>query len=500
MKKSTAVFISIFLFGALSFFILNPLNAQIENWPQFRGINCSGLAAEGQNPPVSFGLDKNILWKASLPEGHSSPCIWGDCIFLTGFEEEGKLLIMYCIDRNDGTIQWEEDIGVEEFEKTHVVSNPATATPATDGERVFFYFGCYGLLCYDYKGEQQWIFPMPVPESWWGMGTSPVVSGDLVILNCFGHFNDPCLLALNKYDGNVVWKHSLQIRDNFNENSYSTPIIHNDQVIIYRSEDVAAYHIKTGERIWRFITTGVMNAVCTPVVGDDILYAAVFSTIGNPELRAQFPGFMEFAAEYDENRDWLLDKKEIEDFKFSIYPEEGEISDPISLASYFERWDQNRDNFIDSTEWRITAEFMASLYEKQGLKAIKLGGYGDVSYDNYLWGHPEHVSHIPSPIYYNNHIYMIRSGGIISCLDAKSGDLLYRERLGAPGAYFSSLIAANGRIYSASRNGIVTVFEAGDKLNILAQNDLDDIIMATPAVVDNKLYIRTAGSLYAFGE
>ena len=95
---------------------------------------------------------------------------------------------------------------------------------------------------------------------------------------------------------------------------------------------------------------------------------------------------------------------------------------------------------------------------------------------------------------------MIRSGGIISCLDAESGDLLYRERLGAPGAYFSSLIAANGRIYSASRNGIVTVFEAGDMLNILAQNDLDDKISATPAIVDNKLYIRTAGSLYAFGE
>ena len=102
MKKSTAVFISIILFGALSIFILNPLKAQIENWPQFRGINCSGLAAEGQNPPISFGPDKNILWKTSLPEGHSSPCIWGDCIFLTGFEEEGKLLIMYCIDRNDG--------------------------------------------------------------------------------------------------------------------------------------------------------------------------------------------------------------------------------------------------------------------------------------------------------------------------------------------------------------------------------------------------------------
>ena len=66
--------------------------------------------------------------------------------------------------------------------------------------------------------------------------------------------------------------------------------------------------------------------------------------------------------------------------------------------------------------------------------------------------------------------------------------------------YFSSLIGANGRIYAASLNGIITVLEAGDKLNIIAQNDLNDKIMATPAIVDSKLYIRTAGSLYAFGE
>jgi outer membrane protein assembly factor BamB len=70
--------------------------------------------------------------------------------------------------------------------------------------------------------------------------------------------------------------------------------------------------------------------------------------------------------------------------------------------------------------------------------------------------------------------------------------------LNAPGAYFSSPIAANGRIYIASRNGIVTVFDSGEKLNILAQNNLDELITATPAVVDNKIYLRTEKTLYAF--
>lgn len=499
VKKSIAIFIFISLFGALSFFIINPVNAQIENWPQFHGENCSGLAAPDQDPPVTFGPDQNVLWKASLPKGHSSPCIWGDCIFITGFEAEGKLLKLLRIDRNDGTIRWAEDIAVEKFEKTQPLSNPATATPATDGERVYFYFSSYGLLCYDFNGELQWKLPMPVPKSRHGMGTSPIVTGDLVILNCFGHQNDPRLLAISKHDGSTVWKHSLPEQDDYSGDSYSTPVIYKEQVIIYGSEDVAAYNIKTGDRIWRFVT-GVSDAVCTPVIGNDILYTVSFSTFGNTAMRDQFPDFMEFATKYDENGDFMLDKNEIKDFRFLLYPEMVGISGRLSMANYFGGWDNNQDEFIDSLEWKMVEEMSESFYEKQGLKAIKLGGKGDISLDHYLWGNSEHVPHVSSPLYYNNHVYMIKSGGIISCFHAESGKLLFRERLGASGPYFSSPIAANGRIYIASRNGIVTVFEAGDKLNILAKNDLGDIITATPAVVDNKLYIRTAGSLYAFGE
>ena len=109
-------------------------------WPNFRGINCSGIASPDQDPPVTFGPDKNVLWKISLPGGHSSPCIWGDRIYISGYQEEGKLLEMLCIDRKSGKIKWQNSITVDAFEKFHPESNPATATPATDGERVYFYF------------------------------------------------------------------------------------------------------------------------------------------------------------------------------------------------------------------------------------------------------------------------------------------------------------------------------------------------------------------------
>ena len=498
MKKSTAVFISIFLFGCLCIFILNPLNAQIENWPQFRGTNCSGLAAEGQNPPISFGPDKNILWKTSLPGGYSSPCIWRDCIFITGIEEEKKLLKLFCIDRNDGTIRWEEGIEVDEFERTHAIGNAATATPSTDGERVYFYFGSYGLLCYDLNGEKQWELSMPVPKSRHEMGTSPIVTGDLVILNCFGDQNDPRLLAINKHDGSITWKHSLP--ELKNRDSYSTPVIYKDEIIIYASDYVAGYDIKTGDSKWRF-AIDVSDAVCTPILGKDILYTVSHSAMGSPVMLAQFPEFMEFAAKYDKNGDLLLDKKEIKKFQFRLYPEMPEIPGYIVPIMYVMNWwDANEDSYIDSTEWKNVIERWEARYNRQGLKAIKLGGEGDIGVNYFLWGHIEDVPYLSSPLLFKDQIYMIKTGGIISCFQAEGGRLLYREKLGGSGMYFASPIAANGRIYIASLKGIVTVFEAGDEPKILAQNDLDDKIMATPAVVDNKLYIRTAGFLYAFGE
>ena len=468
-------------------------------WPDFRGPNCSGVAAPDQKPPGIFGPDQNLLWKTSLPEGHSSPCIWGDYIFLTGFIEEGKLIKMFCINRRDGTIKWGKDISVSEFEEANSLSSPATATPSTDGERVYFYFSSYGILCYDFNGELKWELPLSIPRSHHGMGTSPMVTGDLVLLNFLGQWDDPRLLAVNKHNGAIVWKYSLPKRDDYDGDSYSTPVIYKDQVIIYTSDDVAGYDLKTGQRVWKF-AIGVYDAVCTPVLGKDILYTAGHSTFGNPDMLAQIPGFSELAAKYDKNGDSLIDKNEINDFHFLMYPEKKEISVTVALVDYFGMVDKNNDGFINSSEWEQNIEYLRSFYVKEGIKAIRLGGEGDVSLNNLLWANPEQASHVSSPLYYNNHVYMIRDGGIVSCFDAENGRLLYRGKLGAPGAYFSSPIAVNGRIFIASRNGIVTVIDAGDKLNILAKNNLGEIITATPAAVDNKLYLRTVKFLYAFGK
>ena len=445
-----------------------------------------------------------MIWNTNLSKGQSSPCIWQDHIFITGFEEEEKLLNMYCIDRESGAIQWQKENSVKEFEKVHVISSPANATPATDGERVVFYFSSYGLLCYDLNGEKQWEMKIPIPKSRHGMGTSPVISGDLVIMNCFGHENDPCLLAINKYNGEKVWKYSCPVEEGalVDRSSYSTPVIYKDQVIIYRSDDVSAYDLKSGDQVWRFLTgLGVGDTVCTPVIGNGIVYVTVFSTIGNTEVRAQFPDFAGLVSKYDENLDRLITLEELGVFEFNNAPEKGaEISSLVKASKWARYFDHNKDDYIDSTEWAAMIEYCESDYLKQGIKAFRCGGEGDISFSNFIWGESDHVPHVTSPLFYNNRVYMVKSGGIVSCFRAEEGELLYSERIGTAGAYFASPVAVNGKILFTSRTGVITVVEAGDQMNILSRNDLDEVITATPAIIDNKLYIRTDNSLYAFGD
>ncbi|HMB28519.1 MAG TPA: PQQ-binding-like beta-propeller repeat protein, partial [Blastocatellia bacterium] len=171
-------------------------------WPQFRGPNSSGLG-EGK-PPVNFGPDQNVLWKTAVGPGLSSPIIWEGRIFLTEFDRVSKRLATLCIDRRTGKILWRRAVSPEQIEKVHEISSPAGSTPATDGERVYVYFGSYGLVCYDLNGNQKWERRLPLPENPYGAVSSPIVAGELVALNHQG--KDAYLLGVNRRDGRIVWK------------------------------------------------------------------------------------------------------------------------------------------------------------------------------------------------------------------------------------------------------------------------------------------------------
>ena len=130
-------------------------------WPQFRGPNASGLG-EGK-PPVTFGPDQNVRWKTAVGPGLSSPIVWEGRIFLTEFDRANNRLATLGIDRRTGKILWRQTVVPERIEKVHEISSPAGATPATDGERVYVYFGSYGFVVYDLDGNQKWERRLPVP-------------------------------------------------------------------------------------------------------------------------------------------------------------------------------------------------------------------------------------------------------------------------------------------------------------------------------------------------
>ena len=115
-----------------------------------------------------------------MGSGLSSPIIWEGRVFLTEFDRAKRQLATLCIDRRTGKILWRRTVAAAQIEKVHEISSPAGATPATDGERVYVYFGSYGLVCYDLNGNQKWERRLPLPENPYGAVASPIIAGELL--------------------------------------------------------------------------------------------------------------------------------------------------------------------------------------------------------------------------------------------------------------------------------------------------------------------------------
>jgi outer membrane protein assembly factor BamB len=128
-------------------------DADAARWPQFRGPDGLGVAPEGMRLPAEFGPSRHVVWQVELPPGHSSPCIWGGRIFLTGFDRASQRLETLCLDRGTGRVLWRRPAPAHKIEHVHRVSSPAASTPACDGRRVYVYFGSCGLLGDDRDGK-----------------------------------------------------------------------------------------------------------------------------------------------------------------------------------------------------------------------------------------------------------------------------------------------------------------------------------------------------------
>jgi len=449
------------------------------NWPQFRGPGGLAMAAEGK-APVHFGPDSNVVWKTSLPAGHSSPCLWGERIFLTGVRD--RKLETLCLDRRDGKVLWRRTAPAEKMESTQRIASPAASTPTTDGNRVYVYFGSCGLLAYDLEGKERWrrLLPQPVVE--FGTGTSPILAGDLLIL-VRDQDEGSHLLALDKHTGKTAWRIE---RPEFRR-GFATPFLwqHDgeEELIVPGSIWLKSYNVQDGSERWTY--SGTSRVPCSsPTAGDGLLFSASWNIGGDEGARVTMEPFAEFARDHDRNKDGRLTPDEIPD---------GPVKERYSLM------DLNKDQAVSPAEWASMAEMFART--RNALLAIRPGGQGDITSTHLAWKVTRGLPYVCSPLYYRGRVYTVKNGGLVSCYDARTGKPHFQEeRLGAVGDYYASLVGADGKVYAASQNGVVTVFEADDSLHVLAQNKLGEQIFATPAVVEGKLYLRTTGHLYAFEE
>jgi outer membrane protein assembly factor BamB len=416
-----------------------------------------------------------VLWKTALPAGHSSPCIWEDRIFITG--ATNNKLQTFCLERQTGKILWQAEVEASKSERGK--GGSAAPTPVTDGQCVYVYFGPFGVLCYDVSGKEQWRKPLAAPNVQHGTGVSPVLAAGKLILNR-DQDTEAHLLALDARTGDIAWKADRpEVRRGF-----STPLaypLENPEVILLPGTlRLVAYELSTGKERWYI--SGLPNEMVTsPVTGQGMVFVAGWTPgVGTARMSA----FDTILGQLDRDKDGKIAQNEA-------------VSGLIKQN--FTYFDANKDGFINRAEWEAMVAIM-DRSENVAL-AVRPDGRGDVTKTHVVWTFKRGLPYVPSPLYYEGRIYLVKNGGLATCLNAATGEPLYQEeRLGALGDYYSSLVAAGGNIFAASQAGSVTVFKAGDKLEVLALNKFDEPILTTPALLDGKLYLRTQKYLYAIGK
>jgi outer membrane protein assembly factor BamB len=466
----------------LSFMLIDPSASRgASNWPQFRGPESQAVAGPGKTPAQFGPTTTNLIWKVALPPGHSSPCLWGGRIFLTGFEN-GKLETL-CLDGRDGKVLWRVAAPAEKIEPVmQSISGPASPTPATDGERVFAYFGSFGLMAYDFDGREIWRKPLPAPMVEFGTGSSPLLADDFLVLLCDQDL-DSFLMAVDRRTGRTVWKTARPE----SRRGFSTPYLwrHDGvaEIVVTGTVWLKAYDLKDGHERWKMRGLArVANA--SPISGDGLLFASSWNIGADPRDHLTLPSWSAFIAEHDRDKSGKLNKDEFPKGPF---------------LDRFTQIDLDKDGFVTPEEWRISEEIFTKA--ENAFFAVRPGGSGDITETHLAWKQTRGLPYVPSPLFYDGRVYVVKNGGMVSCYEAKTGRTLYQEeRLGALGDYYASPVAADGKVYFASQQGVVSVIKAGDVFHVLARNELGEQTMATPAIVDGTIYIRTSGYLSAFGD
>ena len=409
------------------------------HWNQFRGPNGDGTIT-ATDLPIEFNENKNIRWRTPIHDkGYSSPVVWDNQIWLTTARADGTELFAICVDLESGNII--HDIKVFDVENPQIehadINSHASPTPVVEEGRVYVHYGTYGTACLDTKtGDLLWERRNLNCDHRVRPGSSPIIDEETIFLTYDG-VDVQFIAALNKRTGDTLWLKHRKVDSDF-------------------GEVLKAKGVKDIEKVKKEKANDNRKSYATPTI---------FTFQGKKQLISPAA---EVTISYD--------------------PKTGDEFWRVRHVG----WGWNvacRPIFADGLVYFTTG------VEKR-LLAVDPSGSGDVTDTHIVWSHRKGSPEIPSPIIIDNLLYMINEGGVVTSLDLKNGETIWKNRV--RGNYWASPLYADGKIYFFDIDGSVSVISAGREFKLLARNEFNTEFVASGAVAGSKLILRSMTHLYCF--
>jgi outer membrane protein assembly factor BamB len=367
--------------------------------------------------------------------------VWEDKVYLTQPLNETNERTIICFSLKDGKQIWQKGVQFAKEESTHRTNHYCSPSPVTDGERVIVWFGSAGLFCYDMDGNELWRRDLGPIEHMWGYGTSPILHGEICILN-FGPGNREMLLGLDRRTGKDIWKvdpigleNETRLSGSENDGnakskaddppskmlrgSWGTPVLTEEgTLVVNHPRRISGYDVNSGKLIWTCGGFGPL-AYSSPIISSDNI---------------------------------------------------------VVLGGYF-----------------------------GGSLGLKPGGSGDITNTHRLWHKPRDGSWLGTGVEVDGHIYVSDMNGIFYCIDAKTGDEKWKKRLsvadGKGTTWGSATLTGDGLIYQLMQNGDTFIIRPSvDGFDQVARNTLAESSNSTIVVSGGKILIRTFETLWCIAK